>query len=262
MDDTTLYACEKKLHNMQIKSESESLILIKWFHENYFKASSGKSHVMLTTDIKLKINVEGSPIGKEKIVQLLRVTLDNELSFQPHLNLLCKKISQKLRGFIKAPVMSNFSYCSLAWMWYSWTLNNKINKLHESASLLVYDDRQSAFGELLNIDQSVNIHHRNLQVLATEFYQVHHGLAPELMNDILKKKRNVKYSFRKILSFETRNIKFVYYGSEATSFLGPKNCELLLGNIKDSEILNIFKSDIKFWKPENCPCCLRGHRIY
>ena len=80
--------------------------------------------------------------------------------------------------------MSKFSNCSLAWMWYSWTLNNKINKLHESASLLVYDDRQSAFGELLNIDQSVNIHHRNLQVLATELYQVHHGLAPELMNDI------------------------------------------------------------------------------
>ena len=30
----------------------------------------------------------------------------------------------------------------------------------------------------------LTIHHRNLQVLATELYKVHHGLAPELMNDI------------------------------------------------------------------------------
>ena len=48
----------------------------------------------------------------------------------------------------------------------------------------VYDDRQSTFEELLNIDKSVTIHHRNLQVLATELYKVHHGLAPELMSDI------------------------------------------------------------------------------
>ena len=33
-----------------------------------------------------------------------------------------------------------------------------------------------------NIDKSVTIHHRNLQVLATELHEVHHGLAPELMN--------------------------------------------------------------------------------
>ena len=42
--------------------------------------------------------------------------------------------------------------------------------------------------QLLKIDKSVTIHHRNLKVLAREFYKVHHGLAPELMNDIFKKR--------------------------------------------------------------------------
>ena len=64
------------------------------------------------------------------------------------------------------------------------TLNNKINKLHETALRLVYDDRKSIFEELLIIDKSVTIHHRNLQLFATELYKVHHALAPELMNDI------------------------------------------------------------------------------
>ena len=156
---------------------------------------------------------------------------------------------------MKAFIMSPFSYYPLVWMCHSRTLNNKINKLHERALQLVYDDSLSTFEELLNIDKSVTIHHRNLQVLATELYKVRHGLAPELINDIFKK-RNVTYNFRKNSTFETRNIKSVYYGSEKISFIGPKIWELLPSNLKDSENLNIFKSNIKFWKPENCPCRL------
>ena len=69
-------------------------------------------------------------------------------------------------------------------MCHSGTLNNKINKLHERALQLAYEDRHSTFEELLNIEKSVTIHQRNLQVLVTELYKKHHGLAPELMNDI------------------------------------------------------------------------------
>ena len=175
-DDTTLHACGKKLYDVQRTLESESLILFKWFHCNYLKANSGKSHVMLTADNKQKINVKGSPRSNVKIVKLLGITVDNKLSFEPHLNLVCKKVSQKLlalarvskfiskkklRVIMKAFIMSQFSYCPLVWMRHSRTLN-KINKLHERVLRLVYVDRQSTFEELLNIDKSVTIHHRNL----------------------------------------------------------------------------------------------------
>ena len=91
-------------------------------------------------------------------------------------------------------------------------------------------------------------------MFVTELCKVHHGLAPELMN-IIFYKRNVTYNFRKNSTFETRNIKSVYYGSETISFIGSKIWELLPSNIKDSANLNIFKPNIKSWKPENCPCC-------
>ena len=64
-DNTTLYACKRTFYVKQRKLESESSILFEWFHDNYLKANSGKSHVMLTID-KLKINVKGSPIGTKK----------------------------------------------------------------------------------------------------------------------------------------------------------------------------------------------------
>ena len=103
---------------MQRKLESESLILFESFHDNYLKANSSKSHVMLTTDNylkansgkshvmltidnKLKINVKGSLISNEKIVKLLGVTVDNKFFFEPHLNLVCKKVSQKFHALAR-----------------------------------------------------------------------------------------------------------------------------------------------------------------
>ena len=56
---------------------------------------------MLTKDNKLKINLKGSPISNEKIVKLLGVTVDNKLSFEPHLHLVCKKVFQKLHALAK-----------------------------------------------------------------------------------------------------------------------------------------------------------------
>ena len=65
---------KKKLYDVKRKLGSESLILFEWFRDNYLKANRGKSHAILTTDNKLKINVKGSPISNEKIVNLLHVT--------------------------------------------------------------------------------------------------------------------------------------------------------------------------------------------
>ena len=133
---------------MERKFESESLKLLEWFHNNHLESNSGKSHVMLTRDDKLKINVKDSPISNGKIVKLLGVTIDNKLSFESHLKLVCKKVSQKfhtlvriskfiskkkLRVIMKAFIMSHFSYCPLVWMCHSRTLNNNINELHERA---------------------------------------------------------------------------------------------------------------------------------
>ena len=250
-DDTSLYTCEKNLFDVQRKLQSESLILFKWFRDNYLKATSSKSHVMLTTDNKLKINIKDSLISNKKITKLLGVTVANKLSFELHLNLVCRKVSQKLhalsrvskfiskkklRVMMMAFTLSQFSYCPLVWMCQSRTLDNKINKLHERALRFVYDDRQSTFEKLLNIDKSVTTHQRNLQMLVTELYKVHYGLSPERMNNIFKK-RDVTYNSRNNSTFETRNIKSVYFGSETISFLGPKIWELFPITSKTEKIL-------------------------
>ena len=56
------------------------------------------------------------------------------------------------------------------------------------------------------------------------------------MNNIFKK-RDVTYNSRNNSTFETRNIKSVYFGSETISFLGPKIWELFPITSKTEKIL-------------------------
>ena len=76
------------------------------------------------------------------MVKLLGITIDNELKFDERLtNTLL------LKSFFE----SQFKYCPLSWMFYSRKTNNRINKLHEWALRLVYDDYESTFEDLLRI---------------------------------------------------------------------------------------------------------------
>ena len=74
-------------------------------------------------------------------------------------------------------------------MCHSRKINNQINKLHERALKLVYNNKSSSFRELLERDKSVTIHERNIQVLVTEIFKVKSGVALEIMTEIFKFKR-------------------------------------------------------------------------
>ena len=66
-------------------------------------------------------------------------------------------------------------------MFHSRCVNNKINSLHDRALRITYSDRSSSFVDLLKKDNSVSIHHRNVQALATEMFKVKNNIAPEIM---------------------------------------------------------------------------------
>ena len=69
-------------------------------------------------------------------------------------------------------------------MFHSRAFNNKINRIHKRALRITYKDKSSRFQELLENDNSVSIHHRNVQKLSIEIYKVFHGFSPPILNDI------------------------------------------------------------------------------
>ena len=55
--------------------------------------------------------------------------------------------------------------------------------------------------------------------------------------------------------FNRENIKSVRYGIQSVRHLGPK-IRNIVENTRESNSLNKFKSLVKFWKPDTCPCRL------
>ena len=66
-------------------------------------------------------------------------------------------------------------------MFHSRRTDNRINRLHERALRIVYDDNVSTFDQLLAMDQSFCIHHQNIQRLLTEIYNVSGNSLKELL---------------------------------------------------------------------------------
>ena len=269
-DDSTSYNADKNVESVVNNLENSSSILFEWLNDNYMKVNTGKSHLLVSGNVRSKAKIDNNYIESEKEQVLLGITIDSNLTFENHINNICKKASQKLNALVrvasymnmqrriiimKSFVRSPFGYCPLIWMFHSRRLNNKINSIHERALRITYQDHISTFQELLNKDNSISIHHRNLQALATEMFKIHRGLSPDILREIFVSKISL-YNLRRNNTFQRRQVPSVYHGTESLSFLGPKIWDLVPLELKQLESLEVFKLNIKKWIPFECPCRL------
>ena len=65
------------------------------------KANTGKSHLLLYGKNKLTANIDGNIIESEDNQVLLFITIDSKLSFNKHINNLCKKVSAMLNALAR-----------------------------------------------------------------------------------------------------------------------------------------------------------------
>ena len=268
-DDTTPYTMEKTIDLLLNKLWEDASVLMTWFKDNYLQMNADKCNLLICNHKNdVSITLDNEVIDSSDSVKLLGITVDKKLNFSEHISKLCKKVSSKLHALarvsnfmsenklkliMKSFIESQFSYCPLVWMFHSRTLNNRINKLHERGLRLVYKDPKLTFKELLKKDNSVSIHHRNLQKLATEWFKLHNNLAPPLMYTLFPK-RDITLDLRRINPFLSYNVRTVYYGTETISFRGPQTWALVPDDIKSSKTLNEFKNKIRNWEPKGCTC--------
>ena len=228
------------------------------------KANGGKSHLLMSGKETTHANIDGSMIKSSQKEILFGINLDIELKFedqfgQDQLYALARiapfmDLKQR-RNIMKVFFGSQFGYCPLIWMFHSRGLNNKINRVHESALRITYKDKSSTFQELLEKGNSVSIHHKNIQKLAIEIYKVLHGFSQSILNDIFLPVSRT-YNFSRNDTLQRRRVNSVRHGTESISFLGPKIWNLVPSDIKLSQPLSIFKRKIKKWVPLQCPCRL------
>ena len=172
--------------------------------------------------------------------------------FDCHVSDMCKKANRKIHALARiAPFIninkrrilmnsffrSQFNYCPLIWMCHSRTNNRKINRLHERCLRIIYG-KQSSFIKLLEKDNFVSIHQRNLQILAIEMFKVSNGLSPVLMNDIFKLRGEKTYNLRKLSQFYRPKVNSVYNGTESVSWDLVPNELKYIGNFSSIQKSN------------------------
>ena len=155
---------------------------------------------------------------------------------------------------MKAFINSHFGYCPLVLLFHSRKLNHRINRIHERALRIVYNDYYSSFQSLLTMDNSVSIHIKNIQSLAIELFKVANGMSPIIMEHIFPLRESIRYPTGNI--FKTRNVYTVAYGTNSLAHLGPKIWTIIPDELKNLSTLKVFKQKIKDWNPSNCPCKL------
>ena len=140
-------------------------------------------------------------------------------------------------------------------MFHSRTANKKINKLQERALRFVYNNYDKSFSELLNIDNSFTFHEYSIQVLATEIFKYVNGISCELLQNLFTDK-TYYHDIRSKSQLMIPSVHTEMYGKNSLRYFGACLWKIIPTNIKNANSINEFKSKIKKWRPENCPCRL------
>ena len=97
-------------------------------------------------------------------------------------------------------------------MFYKRALNKSIDRIHERALRLVYQNKNLSFSELLELDNVVTIHQKNLQVLVTKIFKVRSYFSPEMIKQVFDSQEPY-YNLRSETSrFRRENIKTTHNG--------------------------------------------------
>ena len=231
-DDTAGNVCDMELKVVLDKLENCSELAIAWFKSNYMKLNEEKCKLLVCgyRFEQIWIKVGDNKTWEKSLVNLLGVTIDNELKFDKYVAEICAKAMllklskflclDKRRTLLKSFIGAHFKYWPLIRMFCSRASNKKINRLHEKASRLVYDDYSSGFEMLLERDSSFTIHHQNIQSMLIEIYKS--------LN-----KASTENFFNSLFEFKFRQSQFplqlkmpfcnsVYHSKNSIRYFGPQ----------------------------------------
>ena len=108
---------------------------------------------------------------------------------------------------------------------------------------IVYNDYKSTFENLLELDNSVSIHHRNNRLLSIESYKVKHNFSNQVMSELFNL-RNINYDFRSQTDFELGPIYTTAYGVRSLKYFAPKIWNTVPIDIRNSNSLSEFANKI------------------
>ena len=140
-------------------------------------------------------------------------------------------------------------------MFHSRLLNSKINRLHERALKIVYDDDVSTFDQLLAMNKSFCIHDQNIQRLLIEIYKALHDISGNSLKELFVKRESTISLWSKT-ELVIPSVNSVLKGKNSLRYFGSVIWNSLPIEIREDRLISSFVTKIKHWKPIACPCTI------
>ena len=217
----------------------------------------------------VKLIINSIQIEESKKVVLLGITIDNFLTFNEHIDNLCRtenyklNVLQRIRKYLslerakllcKAFINSRFNYAPLVWMFCRKKQNLKIQKIHHKALKVVYNSNKS-YNELLRDNNKVSICQSHLRALICEVFRSLNNLNPEFMWLYFVFK-SITYNIRKGPLLILPAARLTSNGINLVLFRARLLWNSLPQSIKYSESIAELKTNIKDLGNIDCSCIL------
>ena len=274
-DDNTLSVTNMNIDIIISKLESDINVLDNWFKTNGLLLNEKKCQFMIIEPPSIsrcnteKIKIRGKNLDEVKQSKLLGINFDNNINMIDHIKTICNQAGRKLNALARishyldehkrkllmnAFITSQFNYCPIIWMFCQRKSNNLINRIHERALRIAFNDYTSDFESLLCKDDSVTIHHRNIQALALEIYKTIHEINPVFMKDIFCLDKQNYNTRNEQLSHP--NPRTVTYGLESFGYKATQIWRSIPHDIQNNPNINAFKEYISKNCNKLCNCNL------
>ena len=110
-----------------------------------------------------------------------------------------------------------------------------------------------SFSELLEMANESTIHIRHFKFLLTEVYKFLNGLSPPIMNEMFQT-NDCPYDLRNPRILASKHKSTIKYGINIIAFRRPQIWQNVPLEIRNSESLSLFKSNIKWIQSLPCRC--------
>ena len=207
----------------------------------------------------VEITVRHVTIRSTNSVELLGITIDNNLSFDVHINQLCSKARSRVwslnrirmylnfdqrKLIFKAYIMSIFNYAPIIWMFCNKTTYQEITKVHKRALRILLCDFRNEYEVLLQNAECKTVHEIHLCFLLCEVYKSENKLSPKFMQQIYVTKK-IKFNFRNKVLMSIPKASSVRFGTQSFLFRGSLLWNQIPEDIKLESSIKSFKSSLK-----------------
>ena len=254
-DDEQLYDCDCDPVALDLRIQREVRISNTWYAVNGMIVNPDKHQAMVLGSTNHQFSFK-----TEESLDLLGMTIDNQLNFDKQVSLICQKVNNQLSVMIrfrklvntstmlklyKAFVLPHFQYCSAVWHFCSSRNSDKLESLNKRALRVVFNDRDSTYWQLLERATTSTLYNLRVQnMLITIFKCLHLQFYPKYLENLLTL-RSTTYFLRGTDIFSLCKPASTSYGLHSFKYFACKIWNSLPERIGNEPILTNFKRLLK-----------------